>query len=317
MFGHPRPYPTPPINYRRLYMLPNRHGLTLGALMVVILLGAINYDNALAYLLCFLLGGLLLVGMLQGYHNLAGLRLGEVDAVPAFAGGEVEFRLRLVDAPARARHNVTVSALALDDRRWWLKDQRTAVTHLPVLSAEDVVTLRVPAPHRGWQPLGRLRVESRFPLGVLGGWAYLETRARALVYPRPAGSLPLPEADLPAGRGDRGNAPGVEDFTGLQPYRPGESPRRIHWPSLARQDELLVKRFSGDADRETCLSWIAVTQLPDVEDKLSQLCQWVLQAEQRGLRYSLNLPGVAPLPAGCGAEHRRAALEALARFGLE
>ena len=159
MFGHPRPFPTPPINYRRLYMLPNRHGLLLGALILVILLGAINYDNALAYLLCFLLGGLRLVGMLQGYHNLAGLRLGEVEAMPTFAGAEAEFRLHLLDDNARPRHHVTVSALALDDRRWWLKDHRTAVAHLPVLEPGSEVILRVPSPHRGWQALGRLRVD--------------------------------------------------------------------------------------------------------------------------------------------------------------
>lgn len=317
MFGHPRPFPTPPISYRRLYMLPNRHGVLLGVLILVILLGAINYDNALAYLLCFLLGGLLLVGMLQGYHNLADLQLGEVEAMPTFAGGEAAFHLHLLDDGARPRHNVTISALVLEDRRWWLKDHRTAVVHLPVLEPGSEVILRVPAPHRGWQALGRLRLESHFPLGVLGGWAYLETRARTLVYPQPAGHLPLPEANLPAGQGERGNASGVEDFTGLHPYRPGESPRRIHWPSLAHQDELLVKRFSGNADRETALDWSAVAQLPGVEDKLSQLCQWVLQAEERGLRYSLSLPGMSPLTLGCGAIHRRAALEALARHGLE
>lgn len=137
------------------------------------------------------------------------------------------------------------------------------------------------------------------------------------MYPRPVGHLPLPEADLPAGQGERGNATGVEDFTGLHPYRPGESPRRIHWPSLAHQDEVLVKRFSGNADRETALDWSAVAHLPDVEDKLSQLCQWVLQAEQRGLRYSLSLPGMSPIAPGCGTAQRRAALEALARYGLE
>ena len=43
---------------KHVYIFPTRHGVMLGAMMLVILLGSINYDNALGYLLTFLLFGL-------------------------------------------------------------------------------------------------------------------------------------------------------------------------------------------------------------------------------------------------------------------
>jgi len=40
------------------------------------------------------------------------------------------------------------------------------------------------------------------------------------------------------------------DFFGLRPYRPGDSPRWIHWRSSARRDELVVKQFQQADSRE-------------------------------------------------------------------
>ena len=40
------------------------------------------------------------------------------------------------------------------------------------------------------------------------------------------------------------------DFFGLRAYRPGDSPRWIHWRSSARRDELMVKQFQQADSRE-------------------------------------------------------------------
>ena len=40
------------------------------------------------------------------------------------------------------------------------------------------------------------------------------------------------------------------DFFGLRAYRPGDSPRYIHWRSSARRDELVVKQFQQADSRE-------------------------------------------------------------------
>jgi len=51
----------------------------------------------------------------------------------------------------------------------------------------------------------------------------------------------------------------------------------------------------------------------DVETRLSQLCRWVLDAEQAGQRYGLRLPGTTLTP-DHGPAHQQACLAALAAF---
>ncbi|MDD4905825.1 MAG: DUF58 domain-containing protein, partial [Methylobacter tundripaludum] len=51
----------------------------------------------------------------------------------------------------------------------------------------------------------------------------------------------------------------------------------------------------------------------NIEERLSQLCRWVVDAEQAGIRYGFALPGLA-LPPDHGLAHYRKCLEALALF---
>ncbi len=304
-----------PLNRRRIFILPTRHGLTLGGLLVVILLGAINYDNALAYLLCFLLGGLLLVAMLHTYANLAGLALHAIRAEPVFAGSPVEFMVQLTSPSPRARYGVTLRRLTPGSRRWWRRAEVDTSATSPVLAGDTALVLRVPSTRRGRLLLGRLRIESAFPLGILRAWAYFATDAQTVIYPAPHGNLPLPQAPLRAGAHRQGLQSGMEDFFGLHPYRAGDALRAIHWPSLARQDELLVKQFRGGGEDEVWLRWSQVSALPELEGRLAQLTQWVLHAEQAGLRYALDLPG-QQVPPGRGAAQRAQVLQALALYQL-
>ena len=41
------------------------------------------------------------------------------------------------------------------------------------------VVLQVPAPERGWLALGRVMLETRFPLGLFRAWSYIERRKPA------------------------------------------------------------------------------------------------------------------------------------------
>ncbi|MEX0615758.1 MAG: hypothetical protein WD177_07610, partial [Methylophaga sp.] len=62
------------------------------------------------------------------------------------------------------------------------------------------------------------------------------------------------------------------------------------------------------------LDWLAVADLSGIENKLSQICQWVLQAEAAGRSYSLNLPN-QQIASGLGDAHRQQCLKALALYG--
>jgi uncharacterized protein (DUF58 family) len=175
------------------------------------------------------------------------------------------------------------------------------------------VVLAVPAPRRGWLPLGRVMLETRFPLGLFRAWSHVELDARCLVYPRPERS-PLPPLSGEATAGAlRTPTPGSDDFAGLRGYQRSDSPRHIAWKAVARSHEMLTKQFAGEAAAEL---WLDARLLPHgltLEQTLSRLAGWVLAAERGGAHYGLRLPGVE-IPPARGEQHRAACLQALALY---
>jgi uncharacterized protein (DUF58 family) len=162
-------------------------------------------------------------------------------------------------------------------------------------------------------PLGRVMLETRFPLGLFRAWSYVEPDARCLVYPRPERApLPPPIADASAGTA-QARALGNEDFAALRGYQRSDSPRHVAWKALARTGDMLTKQFSGEAARELWLDWGTLPAALGVESRLSRLAGWVLAAEGSGASYGLRLPGVEIEP-GRGDSHSAACLRALALY---
>lgn len=286
---------------RRIYILPTRYGWVFGALLFLMLLGSVNYGNNPAHLLTFLLAGLGGNAIYQTWRNLRGLRLQLHGSPPVFAGQNPIVRLA-VDGDGRERPaiqaDVGESGPVIRD----LNQGRSPATY--------EVTL--PALPRGLHRTGRLRLATRYPLGIFCAWCYVETGLDVLVYPRPGPSW------QPAGiGGDRGEGldegMGSEDFYGLRGYVPGDQRSRIDWKSYARDRGLNTRLFSGQAN-QTC--WLRWEEAPGnaTEPKLSALTRAVLDAESSGLVYGLKLPGTSVAP-GSGTRHRHRCLRELSLYG--
>lgn len=286
------------LDRRRVFILPTRYGWLFALVLLALWLGAVNYNNGLAYALAFLLGALGTVSILHTWRNLAGLCLSAGRIPPVFAGEQALFRLR-IDNPGQLRHAVAVQVAA----------------HPPVgtdVEQQAQITLMLPASKRGYLPLGRFTIFTVFPLGLFRAWSPLDLDLHCLVYPRPAAPQPLPAA-AGGGRGGTAAGRGADDYTGLRAYQPGDSLRHVHWKSAARSDELLVKQFDSGGAQTLWLDWHTLPQL-DVETRLSILCRWVLDAHAAGLRYGLRLPERELAPASDDAHHH-ACLRALALYG--
>ncbi|RJG10613.1 DUF58 domain-containing protein [Pseudomonas cavernicola] len=291
------------LTQRRIFIIPTRIGAAFGLALGLMLLAAINYQNSLAYGLTFLLASVFIVAILHTYRNLAGLTLQAAGSATLFVGELARFRVRLVSS-GRAHQ-----AIALG---WPSAELQTLdVAQEGVSECE----LSWPALHRGWLRPGRLRVESRFPLGILVAWSWVDLDQALLVYPCPlAGELPL-AAGARADDEDDGARTlglGADDFQGLKSYQPGDSKRRLHWKAYSRGQGLLVKDFAALAGRELWLDFAALEG--DVEARLSLLCHWVLQLSERQQPFALSLPGSVLAP-DSGDSHRSACLRALALFG--
>jgi len=291
------------LDQRRIFILPTRSGVMFGVALLIMLLAAINYQNSLAYALTFLLGAVFVVAILHTYRNLAGLELQAAAPLPVFAGERARLPLKLLGG-GRAHQ-----ALALG---WPAEGQLWAELEADgeALCEPSLATLR-----RGWLKVPRLRVESRFPLGLLVAWSLVDLRWTVLVYPRPlAGDLPLA---MGAAEGDeqglRVIGRGSEDFQGLRPYQVGDSRQRLDWKAYSRGLGMQVREFAALGGRELLLDPDALDG--ELEGRLSLLCHWVLALDERGEAFALRVGG-RQLGPDSGASHRQACLRELALYGL-
>jgi uncharacterized protein (DUF58 family) len=290
---------------RRIFILPTRQGFVFAGVLVLMLIGSINYGLSLGFVLTFLLTALGLNAMIYTFRNLANLRVSAGRAYPVFVGENARFSMCLDNPGSADRFAIGIA------------DGKREGSYVDVPAQQSaVLIIEMPAVRRGRMRPGRLTLFTRFPLGLYYAWSYLEFDMHCLVYPRPAApGLPLSPAASGAGTGAH-YGQGVEDFVGLRQYHSGDSPRHIAWKAAARGQGLLTKQFSGRADTELWLDWVHLPAGMEVEDKLSHLARWVLEVHALGTTFGLRIPG-RTIPLGSGEIQRARCLEALALFGSE
>ncbi|MEK1942753.1 MAG: DUF58 domain-containing protein [Pseudomonas sp.] len=294
------------LTQRRIFIIPTRIGAAYGVALLLMLMAGVNYQNSPAYGLTFLLAAVFIVAILHTYRNLASLTLHAAGGSPVFVGEQATLRVRL-SSNGRAHQSIALG---------W-PPQALQQYDVPANGMSEC-EVTVPALRRGWLRPGRLRVESRFPLGILVAWSLVDLDQALLVYPRPIpGELPLAAGareDDDEDQGARVLGMGADDYQGLKAYQPGDSKRRLHWKAYSRGHGLLVKDFAALAGRDL---WLDFSELAgDNEMRLSLLCHWVLALSERQQSFALRMPGVELGP-DSGETHREACLRALALFGDE
>ena len=175
--------------------------------------------------------------------RIAALRLEigrEVHPTRVYAGSIARVEVRATNQ-ARRRS----PALRLRDP---VSGTRGALLHVSALRAGESAraAYRLPTATRGIVVVGPLTVEIVDPFGLAVLRAPAAPRTDLTVFPRlddisPVGHSrgrdPHAGADHPNALGRQG-----EDFYALRPYVVGDDLRRVHWPSTARHDELMVRQ---------------------------------------------------------------------------
>lgn len=288
----------------RVYILPTGVGLVFGLMAFAMLLGSMNYNNNLSFVLTFFLIGIGFVAMHQCQRNLVGLELTFAGADPVFAGQAIRYRVAVTNRSRSARFGI----------RLYVPGASSDLQDLQA-GASKVFTLTVPTRHRGWITLDRFGVRTLFPFELFSAWAWLHMDIRGLVYPAPASDAPPPPPTMTAHGHRQHDARGEEDFAGLRKYHEGDSPRHVAWKAYARSGQMLSKQFAG---ADTSSQWFDFDELRgfDVEQRLSILTRWIVNADRTLEDYGLRMPGVE-FPPAHGDAHRRRCLEALALFDME
>jgi len=295
--------PVTRLRSKRVYILPTGVGLIFALTSFTMLLGSMNYNNNLSFVLTFLLSSLGLVAMHQCQRNLVGLELAFAGVDPVFAGQAATFRIAISNRSRNFRYNLQVYS-----------DQIASDVHDLAPGDSTIFRLEIPTSSRGYVQLRRFGVRTLFPFELFRAWAWIHMDLGGLVYPHPAGQVPQPPATQSAQGHRQHDARGEEDFAGLRKFNVGDSPGHVAWKAYARSGELLSKQFAG---ADTSSQWFDFDRIEesDVEKRLSILTRWIIDADRKQQDYGLRMPG-ADFPPGHSEAHRHACLQCLALFDL-
>ncbi|MGM0767514.1 MAG: DUF58 domain-containing protein [Pseudomonadota bacterium] len=288
---------------RNIFILPTGAGAVFGVLLLVMLITGINYQNSLIYLLTFLLGAITVAAMHQTHRNLSGLELTLVQTGEAFAGEPLPFRFRAVSGKYDA------VAISLRSQGQSLHQQ-----HVPARQTADM-SIALTSPRRGYFRPDRIRVETRFPFGLLKAWSWVRPVSCGIVYPRP---VDAPDAPSTVTDGDdQANARSIDgnDHADIRPWREGDLSQRVLWKRYARSAQMVTADWEGEQGSPQWLDYHAYPGV-DVELRLSYLTAQVLERGRAGTPFGLNLPGQVIEP-DSGPAHTARCLRNLAVFGQE
>lgn len=291
-----KPQPSPPAARCRILPLrPTAAGIYWLLAVVALLASAVNYGNNLIFALAFLLLAVWLQAGWTCHRHLAGLVWQADPPAPVFAGEALRIAGRLSGA-AQPEAWAELAACGRNGTPVYFDAQ-----------GEAAPQFAWPTAARGAIHLEELLLRSRWPLDLWQASRRLPA-LDALAYPQPAGDLPLPDGNPHSAHRQAGS----DDFQGLRPYVPGDSPRRINWRVYSRNELLAVNRFDGAAGGAAL--WLDWENVPGhTEQRLAQLTAWLLAAEHAGREYGLRLPGQVK-PPGRGRAHHASCLSRLALY---
>ncbi|MDH4061654.1 MAG: DUF58 domain-containing protein [Aquincola sp.] len=293
------------LTQRNIYILPTRAGLMFVLVLFVMLLASINYQLSLGYVLTFLLAGAGFVSMHLTHNTLRGMTLHLKPPASGFMGEPMVLEIVLT-SPTRTQHGVGLGLEHAPDRA------HDVFVDVPA-GGQALAHLSFVPPRRGLHLLPTLRAETLYPLGLFRAWTVWRPAAQALAWPRPETPLaPWPASPAAAGDAAPQQRSDSGEFDGVRTYRRGDALKRIVWKKVAKGGELVSRDHQSAMQQELWLDW-QQAQLPGAEQRLSRLAAWVVAADAAGVSHGLRLPGSEIAP-GIGAAHRRASLDALARW---
>ena len=284
------------LDRRRIYIVPTRAGLGFALVLVVMLFGALNYQNNAALLLTCMLGAALAGSMLLTWRELHDLTLRALHAEHGFCGARLPLQLAFAD-DGRHRPGLTIAVDELEQP-------------CPLRPGTGRVRVTMPTHARGWVEVPRMRISSTLPFGLFRAWSWITPAQHVLVYPRILiDTQPVTRHDDPAER-----TAGGDEFAGLREYRAGDPIRHVAWKASARHAHLLVREFDRAAPGQPLrFDWHALPGV-DRETRISRLAGWIGDAYASAHPWVLVLEDQRALGPGNDAAHYHRCLTALAEL---
>ncbi len=305
--------------------MPTSRAYSFIAASVIIYLFGNQTQVGWLYVVSALLLGVVVAGWWLSRSSLRGItgkrQVAQALEEDLYEGDEVNITLEIEKRKGAASALLRVEEfcpLAAPD-----SPQRKSQLFIPALAQGEPVAFeyQVTVDRRGVHTFPPLVSESRAPFGFFKRRGTLGIPTRVLVYPevRPLKRLELLDRQLTA-QVARSRAGVGYEVMGVRPYRPGDSPRHIHWRSVARTGALISKEFADEAQPGLTLIIDLFNYPYPITDTKHTPFEWAVKAaasigdyaQKRG--YSLHLlSDDEVLAAPHGAVGEMALLQYLAR----
>jgi hypothetical protein len=151
------------------------------------------------------------------------------------------------------------------------------------LNPQEIQTIEIlwTPEKRGQQKIPTVRVQTSYPAGLFAAWKILKSTENIIVFPTRRGLKNFPDTGFIS-----------QDSIGIlkeiRDYQPGDSPKRIHWRSMAKIGQLRTLIHEGN-ESPVCQFNLDQVQNLSTESKLEQLTLWITLAESNGIPWMLNL----------------------------
>ena len=231
-------------------------------------LGLVVAGRVLGATELYLLGaGLVaLVGVALVWVNVVGVRLGVTRSVnPGRLHQTGPGLVELTFVNAGARRSAT---MRLRDE---VSGTRGATMRIgPLIPGEQAgAAYQLPTARRGRMTVGPLEAELADPFGLCARRVAVAEEIELVVYPLIDRLLPVAHAagydPRAATRNSNAQAASGEDFFALRPYAVGDDLRRVHWPTMARTGELVIRQHEQPwQERTTVLLEVDTDRMTEV-----------------------------------------------------
>lgn len=246
----------------------NLYFIVLIFILLFLLLLAFIYNDKKVYLLLFLILTLATINSYFARLNLFDLKLSTLHKSRLFRDTTSKLYFKLENNGDTSSYAINLNGEKIDK--------------LASKEYKEIFTNFTPK-KRGEVLVSKQMLESAFPLPHLKASKEFENLGFVLVYPKPKGKNLEDSFSLNALMKN-----GNDEFESIRPYIEGEPLSRIHWSSFAKQEKLMSKNFLEESPNDT-LQLDYEKAGKNHEERLSQLCLWILQCEQRNLSFSLIL----------------------------
>lgn len=224
--------------------MPNRRNAVYGLLIICLLTGLFT-GRAFFFNLAYLFGGLLALSFIWAWMSVRWISISRRTRARRAQVGKT------LDEVFIVRNKAIIPKLWLEVRDHSDLPGHRASHVVPVLGIRGSYRWYVETPClvRGEFQLGPLTVLSGDPFGLFLSPRRLSVTSRVIVYPAtvPVNRFELPIGLLSGGEAQRRRAHFITtNAAGVRDYVSGDAFNRIHWPSTARRDRLMVKEFEID-----------------------------------------------------------------------